>query len=110
MSGGPRSDSEAGRLAIRRAIPEDAAAIASVLYGAFAEYEPLYTSGGFLATAISSEEVVKRMAEGPVWIALHEGEIVGTASYEHFGFRRTDEGPHDLHGTPLFTMEKRLDG
>ena len=26
--------------------------------------------------------------------------------YESFGFRRTDEGPHDLFGTPLFTMEK----
>jgi GNAT superfamily N-acetyltransferase len=27
--------------------------------------------------------------------------------YERFGFRRTPEGPHDLHGTPLFSMEKR---
>ncbi len=26
--------------------------------------------------------------------------------YEHFGFRRTLEGPHDLFGTPLFTMER----
>jgi N-acetylglutamate synthase-like GNAT family acetyltransferase len=29
--------------------------------------------------------------------------------YENFGFHRTDEGPHDLFGTPLFTMEKILD-
>ena len=28
--------------------------------------------------------------------------------YERCGFRRTDEGPFDLLGTPLFTMEKRL--
>lgn len=28
--------------------------------------------------------------------------------YESFGFNRTDEGPHELHGTPLFTMEKRI--
>jgi len=28
--------------------------------------------------------------------------------YEHFGFRRSDEGPHDLLGTPLFTMVKTL--
>ena len=28
--------------------------------------------------------------------------------YESFGFRRTDEGPHDLFGTPLFTMEKHV--
>jgi GNAT superfamily N-acetyltransferase len=28
--------------------------------------------------------------------------------YERFGFRRTDEGPHDLSGTPLFTMKKNV--
>ena len=28
--------------------------------------------------------------------------------YERRGFHRTDEGPFDLLGTPLFTMEKRL--
>lgn len=26
--------------------------------------------------------------------------------YEKFGFNRSEEGPHDLFGTPLFTMEK----
>jgi len=28
------------------------------------------------------------------------------ALYERLGFIRTDEGPHDLNGTPLFTMER----
>src|SRR5260370_227302 len=28
--------------------------------------------------------------------------------YERFGFQRSDEGPLDLFGTPLFTMTKRL--
>ncbi len=28
--------------------------------------------------------------------------------YENFGFQVTNEGPHDLFGTPLFTMEKLL--
>ena len=28
--------------------------------------------------------------------------------YEKFGFRGTDQGPHELFGTPLFTMEKLL--
>lgn len=28
--------------------------------------------------------------------------------YQRFGFKQTDEGPHDLAGTPLFTMEKTL--
>jgi len=32
------------------------------------------------------------------------------ALYERLGFVRTAEGPHDLHGTPLFTMEKMLAG
>jgi ribosomal protein S18 acetylase RimI-like enzyme len=30
--------------------------------------------------------------------------------YERFGFRRTNEGPHDLFGTPLFSMEKVISG
>jgi GNAT superfamily N-acetyltransferase len=30
--------------------------------------------------------------------------------YENFGFRRIDEIPPDLYGTPLFTMEKVLPG
>ena len=29
--------------------------------------------------------------------------------YERFGFQRSDEGPHDLFGTPLFTMIKLLE-
>lgn len=29
--------------------------------------------------------------------------------YERFGLQKTDEGPHDLCGTPLFTMAKALD-
>lgn len=29
--------------------------------------------------------------------------------YERFGFQRTSEGPHDLFGTPLFSMEKLLE-
>jgi GNAT superfamily N-acetyltransferase len=28
--------------------------------------------------------------------------------YEESGFRRTGEGPHELAGTPLFTMEKEI--
>jgi GNAT superfamily N-acetyltransferase len=30
------------------------------------------------------------------------------ALYERAGFARTDEPPHELLGTPLFTMEKGL--
>lgn len=28
--------------------------------------------------------------------------------YERIGFQRSEKGPHDLYGTPLFTMEKNV--
>jgi GNAT superfamily N-acetyltransferase len=153
---------------IRRAEDIDAETIASLMFEAFAEYESLYTPAGFAATAINAAQVVNRIAEGPVWVAVLDESIVGTASvmskadslylrgmavlpaarrlrigelllkhveqfavagksrrlilsttpflhrairlYEHFGFRRTNDGPHDLFGTPLFSMEKILSG
>lgn len=151
---------------IRLADASDAETIATVLYESFVEYESLYTPKGFAATSITSEEIVNRMREGPVWVAVRNEVIVGTASvvpkdeslylrgmavlptargqrtgelmlaqieifavteglhrlflsstlfldrairlYERFGFRRTGEGPHELFGTPLFTMEKAM--
>jgi N-acetylglutamate synthase-like GNAT family acetyltransferase len=150
---------------IRRAEPGDTAAIAAVLYEAFIEFKHLYTEGGFAATVLNKEEVLRRMTEGPVWIAPSKDEIVGTVAavqnrdslyvrgmavlpvargagtgkklldaverfardsgcrrlflsttpflgmainfYQSCGFRRTGK-PHDLFGTPLFTMEKFL--
>ena len=152
------------RIRIRLAETGDAGAIASLLLESFVEYEPLYTRDGFAATAITSKQIVARMGEGPVWVAVRGEEIVGTVSvvakaeslyirgmavlpatrgerigsllltrveefartegfsrlflsttpfldrairlYQRFGFRRTPEGPPELFGTPLFTMEK----
>ena len=65
---------------IRRAVREDAAAIARVLREAFAEFEELYTPGGFAATVLNAESVRLRIEEGPVWIAILVGKIAGTAS------------------------------
>ena len=65
---------------IRLAELKDAPAVACLLFDAFAEYRPLYTDGGFTATAISAEEVATRMREGPVWVALCENVVVGTIS------------------------------
>jgi ribosomal protein S18 acetylase RimI-like enzyme len=151
---------------VRLAKTADAEVIASVMYEAFSQYRSLYTAEGFAATAITSEEVVSRMSQGPMFVTLVDDAIVGTVSvvkkndslyirgmavlpasrgnrigaimlnrieeyaanegcerlflsttpfleraimlYEKFGFTRTNEGPHDLFGTPLFTMEKRL--
>ena len=163
----PLALSSAPTIEIRLADSADAPAIASLLAAAFAEYVPLYTSEGYAATVIRPEEIVSRIEEGPVWVSIDDGMIVGTVSfvlkgeslyvrgmavlpvargqrigksllahvekfaaskgvqrlylsttpfldraislYEHFGFRRTSEGPHELFGTPLFTMEKIID-
>jgi ribosomal protein S18 acetylase RimI-like enzyme len=152
---------------LRRARAGDEMAISSVLLEAFREYLPQYTPAGFAATTPSPSEVLRRMEEGPVWLAIIESDTVGTVSavlrgkhalyirgmavlpqarglqignllfelieeyakehgctklvlsttpfldrairlYERLGFVRTDEGPHDLHGTPLITMGKGI--
>ncbi|MGA8762533.1 MAG: GNAT family N-acetyltransferase [Candidatus Sulfotelmatobacter sp.] len=156
----------ATKIDIRRAAPEDAPAIAVVLQQSFAEFKALYTDGGFAATALSSECVLARMREGPVWVALRDGVVLGTVAavvkaelayirgmavlppargsgtggallqhvedwaisqgcarlaltttpflssairlYEGFGFRRTNDGPQELFGTPIFTMKKDI--
>ena len=153
-------------LRIRRAGPEDAGAIASLMDESFREYEPLYAPEAYAVTTPSPDQVIERMGEGPFWVALDEEQPVGTVSvvrraaglyirgmaivpaargrrigwlllegierfaisqeigrlflsttpfldraislYEHYGFQRVGEGPYDLRGTPLFTMEKRL--
>lgn len=43
-----------------------------------------------------------------VWLSTTLFLTRAIGLYEHFGFERTDEGPYDLPGTPLFTMEKKL--
>ncbi len=151
---------------IRLAHPQDAPAIAKVLYESFVEYESLYTPEGFAATTPNADQIRTRMREGPVWIACREERVLGTVAavvkgnslymrgmavlpsargsrvadrllvqveqwalehacpriflsttpflsaairlYERYGFRRMNELPHDLFGTPLFTMEKYL--
>ncbi len=153
---------------IRRATPGDARAIAVVLCQAFVQFKSLYTEAGFAATTPAEEQILARVYEGPVWVALLEGVMLGTGPvvaknkslyirgmavlpsargsgigarllrqietlavkeghtrlflsttpfldsairlYEKSGFRRTSEGPHDLFGAPLFTMEKILGG
>ena len=153
-------------VAVRRATPGDAAPIAALLLEAFFEFEALYMPEAFDATTLDAARITRRMEEGSVWVAVHDGEIVGTTAavnrgdalyirgmgvlpqqrgsgiasvllraaekfaaesgcqrlllsttpflhsairlYEQFGFRRSDEGPHDLFGTPLFSMSKEL--
>jgi ribosomal protein S18 acetylase RimI-like enzyme len=161
-----RAQSDEACIQIRIAAPDDAARITSVLHESFIEYKSSYTDEAFSATVPAPDQIRKRMAEGPVWMALQGDTIVGTVAaverggelyirgmavspaarglgigelllkhmesfaeshgvkrltlsttpfldrairlYERFGFRRSEEGPHDLFGTPLFTMVKSL--
>jgi len=65
---------------VRLAGPEDAAVIAAVLHASFVEFKALYTDSGFAATTLGAEQVIARMREGPVWVALRGGVVMGTAA------------------------------
>jgi len=65
---------------VRRAALEDAPAIATILYASFVEFRPVYTPEGFTATAVTAEEVLVRLSEGPVWVALWEDSLCGTVA------------------------------
>lgn len=151
---------------IRLATAADAPKIEAVLAQSFEEYRTQFTSAAFEVTAPPAETILKRMKEGPVWVAVQRGDVVGTISavpkgrslllrdmavppaergkaigrlllvyvaryafrnrfrrmslsttpfftraireYEQFGFQRSHEGPHEVHGTPVYTMTKTL--
>lgn len=63
---------------VRLAAANEAVEIAAVLHAAFVEYESLYTREAFASTTPEAAEVQRRMAEGPVWVALLEERVVGT--------------------------------
>ena len=158
----------AGKIEIQisMAEPADAPSISAIMHESFIEYRASYTEKAFAATTPDYEQIISRMDEGPIWIAVRDSTIVGTVSvvshsnalyirgmavppsargcrigasllkqvedfayshkhkrlilsttpflfsairlYERMGFKRTNEGPHDLFGTPLFTMEKEI--
>ena len=62
-------------------------------------------------------EALLRTVEGAARSAGHRRLTLSTTPflhraillYETLGFTRSDEGPGDLHGTPLFTMVKLLE-
>jgi GNAT superfamily N-acetyltransferase len=72
--------SSSPEIQIRLARPQDSAAIVKVLHESFVEHEALYTREGFAATTPDAAQMLARMAEGPVWIALHDAEMLGTVA------------------------------
>ena len=65
---------------VRRAVANDAAAIAALLYKAFVEYRSLYTDKGFEATTPEREEIEERINKKAVWVVLNSHTIAGTVS------------------------------
>jgi ribosomal protein S18 acetylase RimI-like enzyme len=54
--------------------------VSELLRRAFEEFEPLYTQKAFAATVQSQSGVLKRMEEGPMWVAESHTGIVGTVA------------------------------
>ena len=65
---------------IRMATEDDAPAIASTLYRAFLEFEPLYTPEAFATTIYSPDQIRLRLSEGPIWVVAQDGMVIGTVS------------------------------
>ena len=65
---------------IRLALPTDSFSIARVLAESFAVYQPVYTPKAFAATTPGRDQIEQRLQEGPVWVAVRHGGVVGTVS------------------------------
>jgi len=65
---------------IRRAVPGDEETIAALIFEAFAPFRDEYTPDAFEYTAVSADKVRERFDEGPMWLAIANGEVVGTVS------------------------------
>ena len=68
---------------IRIAAANDAFSIETLMLEAFSEFNSVYTKEAFDATAIKSAEILERMNEGPLWVAILNGKIIGTVSAVH---------------------------
>jgi N-acetylglutamate synthase-like GNAT family acetyltransferase len=67
-------------LEIRLAVVDDSEAIAEVLFAAFSPYRENYTAEAFEVVTPKPAEIEERFAEGPIWIAELDGDVVGTVS------------------------------
>lgn len=65
---------------VRLATPDDSAAISQVLREAFGEFRDIYSPAAFPVVTPGAYEIIKRFDEGPQWVAVDDGMIVGTVS------------------------------
>ena len=80
MALGTDDSSSDSPVRIRLAASDDAPVVADILHASFVEYQSLYTAPGFAATTVDAQQVLVRMREGPVWIALRHSDVVGTVA------------------------------
>ena len=80
VSGTKRATRPRATIRIRKAKHGDAAAIESLLYESFLEYERAYTPEAFRITTPGRREIESRIKNWTVWVALHANVIVGTVS------------------------------
>ena len=65
---------------VRRSTEGDAEGIEGVLRAAFTPFQAGCTEGAFKAITPTAEEIRGRYAEGPIWVAITDGQIIGTVS------------------------------
>ena len=65
---------------IRLAARGDEETIAALIFEAFAPFRDRYTPGAFEYTTPQADAISLRFDEGPMWLALLDGEPVGTVS------------------------------
>jgi N-acetylglutamate synthase-like GNAT family acetyltransferase len=65
---------------VRLATPKDAAVISELIREAFGPFESQYTKDAFEYTTPPADVISERFAEGPIWVAVENGSIIGTVS------------------------------
>jgi len=75
-----RVEQDQTSISIRLEQASEVTAIASVILQSFAEYQATYTPAAFAATTPTADAIRRRLDEGPVWVACHQGAVVGTVS------------------------------
>lgn len=65
---------------IKLAGPNDSQAISDLILEAFSPFESEYTAGAFEYTTPKADAIRPRFDEGPIWIAVENGKMVGTVS------------------------------
>ena len=65
---------------IQNASIADAPCISKVLLDSFIQFKSFYTPQAFAATTVSADEVLKRLKEGNVWVAVKDEHIMGTVA------------------------------